>query len=225
MHRFEDFPFKHRLTSRCIAYIHDPYTLTGFCDGDVIGHDISVKLFFKAGYDVETINMIESEHKILMELQDYDFIPSVICTKQMGRYYIIFMELIDAISLDSIQWDDPRYKIGIQDALNILHKLYIERGFLHKDMHPNNIMIGPDNKVYLIDFSSSYLSSLSQPDKTWIRDLIVFAESLEPPDEDISESLDIFSNKLENIRNTNSLDVLLYRKSIIELTNILFGSL
>jgi RIO-like serine/threonine protein kinase len=135
----------------------DSSPLTGFCNGDVINSNVNVKLFFKAGYDILSNDMIESEYYILSKLQDYDFIPHIICIKQIGRYMILFMERINAISLDMISLHDPRYEIGIRGALNILHKLYIERGFLHKDMHPNNIIID-NNKVYLIDFSSSYLS-------------------------------------------------------------------
>ena len=41
--------------------------------------------------------------------------------------------------------------VGVADALNYMHK----RGFLHADMKPNNILVGPDDTVKVIDLGQS----------------------------------------------------------------------
>jgi len=197
-------------------------TLTGFCTGDDIEYEKSLKLFFKAGYDMETIEMVKCEHKILSELQDYDFVPHIVCTRQIKRYYILFMEQLDATSLDYIKWDDPQYKLGIQGTLDILYKLYTEKGFLHRDLDPNNIMINSDNKVYLIDFSSSYLSPTSKPDITWALDFMIFLKSLKPIAESTRQLLNEMYIELYDILCKNSNDPSLYQDWIMKFKSVLF---
>lgn len=220
----KDFPFPHDLTSYCKKFssTFNECPLSGFCSGDVIGKDSSSKIFFKAGHDLETCKMIQSEYNILVQLQDYDFIPKIFCLKSIDRYLILFMENLDAVSLDNISKKDEQFELGIRGALTLLHKLYIEKGFLHRDMHPNNIMIDSNNKVYIIDFSYSYLSSESNPVKFWGNELITLFESLELDDQLIIDRFAIFEDKLNDISDTASTDPNLYHEMIIEINNILF---
>ena len=68
----------------------------------------------------------------------------------------IVEELVEGISLRD--WINKGNKADLPTAYNILHTLLSieieleKKGILHRDINPNNIILGNDNKVYLIDF-------------------------------------------------------------------------
>lgn len=221
---FDDIPFEHELTSHCLKYLLQKFTaddlgpITGFCDGAVFNS--SMKLFFKAGFDTGTTDMVKHEHNILTQLQCYDFIPRVVGVKEIGRYYFLFIERLNGISLDTIDCSDPRWKLGISKSLDLLLKLYRECGFLHKDMHTNNIFLDKNNKVYLLDFAFSYISSSKIPDKSWVNDLIVFINSIDKYPEHVDEeAIDAFEIELMNLG--TSLDPDQYQEKIGQLRSLI----
>lgn len=224
---FKDFPFAHTLTQRFIDLFpanniseYDCPLLTG-CR-DVLKSDGTTELiFFKAGYNTDTIQRVKHEHDILTQLQHYDFIPKILYTQDIGRYHILFLKHINGVSLDHISYNDERWHKGISNALDIMHKLYSECGFVHKDMHPNNIIIDIDGKVHLIDFEFSYLSPNRIPDTSWVNDLGIFVNSLDNFDQDLIDKLEAFDEELSLI--FGSMDPILYQAKITKFKQILFS--
>lgn len=178
-----------------------PLIITCYCYGQYDG------LFAKIGYTKLQIEYIRDEFRILSHLQKYDFVPKIKFVKEINEnepedsdvpkhYYILFTEKINAISLDMIDQSDRRWKIGISGALDLLYKLYIETGFIHRDMHPNNIMIDKDDKVYIIDFERCYLPGDTRK-SNWVSELSVFNESIEIRDDETFEKLEKWQRSLK----------------------------
>lgn len=214
-----NLPFRHTPTQHFINAVSggaDMYcmglTITGYCHGSLITclEENVDGLFFKAGTTVESKERINEEYRILEQLQNYDFVPRIKYFKEIGPYHILFLEKIEGISLDSISMADPRWKFGINTTLDMLHKLYREKGFLHLDMNPSNIMIDSNNKIYLLDFECSHLSPNSIPDKSWIKDLIIFVNSI---DLDLDSEIKM-DEELRLLDKSKSLDSELYRVKI-----------
>ncbi|KAK7967562.1 uncharacterized protein PG986_001839 [Apiospora aurea] len=77
---------------------------------------------------------------------------------EKGRGVIGFvMEYIEgARSFDELNWEEKyrmtdEEKKGCRDVLQKLH----EKGFLHGDIHPGNLLRRPDGSVVLIDFQAT----------------------------------------------------------------------
>lgn len=213
-----DFPFDHELTANSIESLRANalVPITGFCSGSVIEQDSIPKIFFRAGFDNITSPKVENEYDILSKLQVYDFVPRILCFKEMGRYKVLFIGVIDGISLDILTDAHPQFEYALKEGLKLVHRLYCELGFLHKDLHPGNIMLDHKSKVYLIDFTQSIIPSQRV---SWVLDLSIFVNSLDNFDNRIDQ-LEEFVDKLDQL--PKSIDFTLYAKYINHLEHILF---
>jgi len=225
-----DFPFEHELTENSISILrNDTYNaITGFCSGSVINNS-SPRLFFRVGHDSLTGRYVEHEYRILSQLQIYDFVPRIVCLKTMGRYTVLFTEVLDAVSLDTLPRNDTRLHHGYHEGLRLAHKLYSEIGFVHGDLYPGNIMISPgksntrkscallESKVYLIDFTTSIISTTQR--LSWVKDLSIFVCSINGT-QALIDMLEVFDEKLGRLK--ESYDPDLYLKYINDLEHILF---
>lgn len=84
-----------------------------------------------------------------------------------NEYVITLEEYIDGKSLEDIISEGRldlktacRYTYQLCNALNALH----ERKIIHRDIKPSNIVIGNDNKAYLIDLSIARIQTQSDHD-------------------------------------------------------------
>lgn len=165
-----------KITDQCWKYISEYFfkdehiPITCYAHGYYKDRYID-GLFLKMGYDEHTVKRVKEEYDILCKLQMYDFIPKVSFISEEGRYYFLFMEKIDGISLDKIPKTDERWKTGICSSLDLLYQLYTEKGFIHRDIHPGNIMIDNHNKVYIIDLEYCHLPGDSYTNATWVLEL------------------------------------------------------
>lgn len=169
---FSDFPFDHTLTSDSYdSLVSDTkcVVITGWCAGDIIG--MKKEVFFRAAV-AEGIQDVLNEYNILTQLQCYDFVPRVYCVRDIGRYTILFTEKIDGVDLDSLRPINlSKVKYAIKQSVRLLYNLYCELGFVHRDLHFGNILIDNNDKVYIIDFTSSEIPSTLSNRSSWAIDI------------------------------------------------------
>jgi len=208
-----DIPFQHKFTKH-YEECKIEGSITGYCyePNLCVGH--TCPIFFRIdNYG----GSVENEYEILSKLQEYDFVPKIISLSNIGSHKVLFTECIDGVSLDEIDVNNPRWKKGISGALDILYKLYIEKGFLHEDLCPSNIMIDNNDKIYIIDFEGSSTNTSD----TWIFDLMAFVECVSYHVFELE--LIALYDELIKLRITRSTDADLYKEYITKFKNILFS--
>lgn len=211
-----NIPFKHKFTRRYDESGGES-TITGYCYEPTLCTGYSCPIFFRTDY---YDGSVQTEYEVLSQLQEYDFVPKIIAISNIESHKVLFTGCIDGVSLDYMEIDDPKWKDGIIGALNILHKLYIEKGFLHGDMAVNNIMIDKDDKVYIIDFEGSVLDK----DATWIDDLMRFVDGISySMDDAVTSKLESLYGELDALLVTKSTNADLYMEYITKFKNILFS--
>lgn len=94
-------------------------------------------------------------------------LPEIYDAIDLDDGQIVLEEYIDGITVAQVmEGGNYRYHgakkvlAGVCHALNILHK----RGFVHRDVKPENVMIGIDGRVVLIDFNASRMVSAACKD-------------------------------------------------------------
>ena len=92
---------------------------------------------------------VRNGYWIAEQLQDIEGIPKAIdIVSQNGNLFAIY-NYIPGESLDRTRpLDSFGVVMGICDAVSLVH----EKGFIHKDIKPSNILIDMDGKIHLIDF-------------------------------------------------------------------------
>ena len=130
--------------------------------GDIylgINKNTNKKFAIKVGEDIDGI-LINNEAKIYNVLADERGFPKMRLYGREDKYSYIVMDLL-GISLSG-----KKEEVGIfnlREVIRIgiimirkLEKLH-KKGYLHRDMKPENIMygVGDDNDIYLIDYGLS----------------------------------------------------------------------
>ena len=85
-------------------------------------------------------------------------LPEIFEALDLDDGQIVLEEFIDGVTVAQIL-ETGKYRIqgakkvlhGVCNALTVLH----ERGFVHRDVKPENVMISTDGRVVLIDFDAS----------------------------------------------------------------------
>lgn len=104
-------------------------------------------------------HMFEQEAKMLANL-NHPNLPSIHdYFGEGGRWYLV-MDFIEGTTLEERLNKAPGHVLSVEEALNICIQLTKVLGYLHtrpksiifRDLKPLNIMITPDDNVYLIDF-------------------------------------------------------------------------
>lgn len=104
-----------------------------------------------------------NEASILKEFQNLNSIVSVMDVIEANDTVYLVMEFIDGITLKQYVTENgtltfaellPLVRPVIQ-ALTLVHK----KGLIHRDISPENLMIGIDNQLHLIDFGAASIEN------------------------------------------------------------------
>ena len=129
-----------------------------------------------------------NEASILKEFQNLNSIVSVKDVIETNGTVYLVMEYIDGITLKqyvkengnlSFQELLPLMKPVIQSLIQV-HK----QGLIHRDISPENLMIGIDNQLHLIDFGAASIEN-RHDDKTMT---VILKSGYAPPEQYLSDS-------------------------------------
>jgi serine/threonine protein kinase len=128
-----------------------------------------------------------NESEILKNFQYLDGIVTVMDSFQENKTAYIVMEYIDGITLKQYIEENGRLTYSeiidlIKPVMRALVKLH-RQGLIHRDISPDNLMIGMDNKMRLIDFGAAETTEIAD-EKTRT---IILKSGFAPPEQYISD--------------------------------------
>ena len=96
-----------------------------------------------------------------------DHLPEIYDVLELDDGQIVLEEYIDGITVAQVM-EIEKYRsagarkvlLSVCDALSVLH----DRGIIHRDVKPENVMIGKSGRVVLIDFNASRMESAASKD-------------------------------------------------------------
>ena len=118
-------------------------------------------------------SMFEQEAQLLASLQ-HPNLPSIYDYFDEGRRWYLVMDFIEGTTLSKRLEQAPNHVLSLQQTLDIGIQLAKVLGYLHnrpspiifRDLKPLNIMITPDDNIYLIDFGIARLFKPGQAQDT-----------------------------------------------------------
>ncbi len=117
---------------------------------------VAIKMLkHKLAMDSSFMDQFEREAKIIATLNHVNIVK-VYDVERLYRTVFIVMEYIDGVPLDKLFGGAG--KLSVAESLNVLLQVCAglgyahERGIVHRDVKPENIMIQNDNKVTILDF-------------------------------------------------------------------------
>ncbi len=136
---------------------HDPY----------YGRDVAIKVYNLESEEDEqkasvTRKMFFNEAQMVGRLQHPNIVPIYDAGEESGKYYVVTEHIHGARTLAA--YTKPDNLLRIDDVVEIIYKcakaLYYahNRGVVHRDIKPNNIMLTNDNDVRIIDFGIAIVS-------------------------------------------------------------------
>lgn len=169
----------------CIKeYFPSEYAVREHADSNWSLHVFSGK---KEGLFIKGKQRFLKESNILKEFQYMDGIVTVMDSFQENNTAYIVMEYIEGITLKKYIEENGRLTFDevielikpVMTALVRLHK----QGFIHRDISPDNLMIGLDNKLRLIDFGAAELADITD-ERTRT---VILKAGFAPPEQYISD--------------------------------------
>ncbi len=126
----------------------------------VIGRDVAIKVI-SARYanDADFIRRFETEAQIIAQLEHPQIVPLYDYWREPGNAYLV-MRYLRGGSLDSSQPWPPERAAHIIDQIAAALAHAHQRGVVHRDVKPNNILLDEAGNPYLADFG---LAKLLQP--------------------------------------------------------------
>ena len=136
---------------------HDPY----------YGRDVAIKVYNLESEEDEqkasvTRKMFFNEAQMVGKLQHPNIVPIYDAGEEDSKYYVVTEHIHGARTLAA--YTKPDNLLRIDDVVEIIYKcskaLYYahNRGVVHRDIKPNNIMLTNDNDVRIIDFGIAIVS-------------------------------------------------------------------
>jgi serine/threonine protein kinase len=130
--------------------------------------------FDDAGRDIA--DRLQWQYRVHRELHNQLPLPAIYNYFQYRNTSYLAMEYIDGTSLDSqiaslysgrawtgldktTRLNITAYALQVLDIVAVLH----QKGYVHRDLNPDNFILSHNGRLYLIDFELSYYCNLRQP--------------------------------------------------------------
>lgn len=148
--------------------------------------------------DPSFLARFEREAKVVAKLEHPNIVPIYDFSEHAGRPYLV-MKFIQGETLKARLERGPlnkdealRIVDAVADALTYAH----ERGYLHRDVKPSNILISPDGEIYLADFGLARIAEAGA--STLSGDMLMGTPHYISPEQaqgttDLDEGTDIYS--------------------------------
>ncbi len=144
--------------------------------------------------DAEFVRRFESEARITASLNN----PHIVKVYSSGEYHgllYLAMEIVDQGSLDGLMSqvkklpEEQAIDIGIQIALGL--KAGLERGLIHRDIKPGNILFADGHTAKIVDFGLAVLVEKQHEEEgdVWATPYYVAPEKLEGHAEDFRSDM------------------------------------
>lgn len=148
----------------------NPYYVTHF--------DGKLAVSFRKGLD-----RFRQEAYLLKEFSSLESIVSVIDIFDSNNTTYIVMEYIEGLTIQKlVRKDGPMSFPELIDLMKPLLKdmsIIHQKGLIHRDISPDNLLIGMDNRLHLIDFGSANHSNLNSS-KTYT---VILKAGYAPPEQ------------------------------------------
>ena len=126
------------------------------------------------------VSRCESEYNYLVTAAKYGVnVPKPVAFVRRGflfcRYWLALEEIENCESLTQISTDDPNRTKDLMLILMEQVKKLMDQSIYHVDLHPGNILVDRNDKVYIIDFDKAHMTKLSYNDllvkytQRWVR--------------------------------------------------------
>src|SRR5215471_11470613 len=127
-----------------------------------LGRDVAIKVLPEAfAKDPERLARFEREARSLAAL-NHPGIVTIFAVEEAGGSRFLAMELVDGQSLDVLIPPDgmamPTFfaiSVPLAEALSAAH----ERGLVHRDLKPGNVMVTHDGRVKVLDFGLAKITT------------------------------------------------------------------
>ena len=123
---------------------------------------VKVELMKPGGDNNQTPERLKIVTKIGKRAGDLKIGPKMydafVTIGENGNVQIIkLFEIIDGKPWADVQWKNPKMQQAALDKLDgLIHKMN-KAGIIHHDLHTNNVMVGTNGSVYIIDFDLATL--------------------------------------------------------------------
>ncbi|WP_204105673.1 MULTISPECIES: serine/threonine-protein kinase [Spirulina sp. CCY15215] len=113
--------------------------------------------------DWKIVELFEREAKVLATIKHPaipNYLNSFHCDTESDRYFYLVQELVEGESIAALvnrgwKLNEKQVKYIATQILNILKYLHsLHPPVIHRDIKPQNIIVRPDGKVYLVDFGA-----------------------------------------------------------------------
>ena len=113
--------------------------------------------------DWKIVELFEREAKVLATLKHPaipNYLNSFHCDTESDRYFYLVQELVEGESIAALvnrgwKLNEKQVKYIATQILKILEYLHsLHPPVIHRDIKPQNIIVRPDGKVYLVDFGA-----------------------------------------------------------------------
>lgn len=191
-------PYQSKITSQHLQtgyFLHNNYiienilgeggfgiTYSGFCQKT--NQQVAIKEYKRVD---KGLQRFLNEASILKEFSDLQNIVSVLDVfEENGTAYLV-MEYIDGITLN--QYITENGVLSLNELIPLVKPLLQElllihdTGIIHRDISPDNIMVGIDNKFHLIDFGAANISNPNES-KTMT---VILKSGYAPPEQYLSD--------------------------------------
>lgn len=135
---------------------------------------VAIKEMRQSGFTAEELAMVQrsfvQEVEILKKLTPHPHIPDIYdCFNEDGHSYFV-MQFIEGKTLKQLVTESPTHQLPVIQVLNYAMQLCTALSHLHRqpspvifrDLKPDNVMVTPEGRVYLIDFG---IARIFKPEK------------------------------------------------------------